>query len=82
MKDNSYRSSTRIIAEALTSLFALRSLTAIPYNVAESKKHFLPLGTPAAYHFVLTSQLKRTEGGVGKSQMKQVVSRYQESIRL
>ena len=61
---NFYRSSTRIIAEALTSLFALRSFAVIFYNVAESDSQSVEnisgLWGPQL-RTVLTSQLKKTE---------------------
>ena len=85
---NFYRSSTRITAEALTSLFALRSFAVIFYNVAESDSQNVenspasgdPSCVPLCSYF--PAEENRAEGEVGKSQIKQVVSRYQKSIQL
>ena len=79
---NFYRSSTRVIAEALTSLFRRNFLQCCCEWFSKCWKHFLPLGTPAAYRSYFPAEENRAEGKVDKSQMKQVVSSYQKSIQL
>jgi len=78
---NTYRSSARNMAEAFwlaSSPCGLSPQFSIKYKVGylwclwgflQVLKTFPASEDPAAYHFVLTSQLRRTERGVGKSQI-------------